>query len=387
MKDLLQKLTDLENTLDSMDPTPKEVKQINEAASMSINMSGETADDVARLVQIMRDGGAPDAGEMKPDMMPPMGPPDMGKMRDLVKLAPPIDMDGMDGPPDMPSMGKMDKGDSKDKLMGMGEDTFDKVDRITDPVELNLNDPEEIEDAKSMSAEELKDELEGDIYHLMDKASDDFTDNDHIADEMGDHFASMHLNADDKTLSCYSAMRDLIDADPSDVYETGKKCLKILGAQEHQDQEQGNKGPKGRPAADAYAGGMKSEAGYDNSPEEDYKDHQYMTKDLSGGLNREKKAYAKAQDGDNAMAVECPTDENMAIEELQSALRDALMTKMAETEEVTESEDDFDESGCVGEMKKLNASGCTKTEMFKKVQDGYGCDKGKFEKLFAAHCG
>lgn len=240
MKDLLQKLTDLENTLDSMDPTPKEVKQINEAASMSINMSGETADDVARLVQIMRDGGAPDAGEMKPDMMPPMGPPDMGKMRDLVKMAPPIDMDG---PPDMPGM---DKGDDKDAIMGM----------------------------------DMEDDVE--------------------------------------------------------------------------------------------------EAGYDNSPEEDYKDHQYMTKDLSGGINREKKAYAAAQDGDNAMAVE----------ELQSALRDALMSKMAETDEVVEAEeDDFDESGCVGEMKKLMASGCTKTEMFQKVQDGYGCDKGKFEKLFAAHCG
>jgi hypothetical protein len=243
MKDLLQKLTDLENTLDSMDPTPKEVKQINEAASMSINMSGETADDVARLVQIMRDGGAPDAGEMKPDMMPPMGPPDMGKMRDLVKMAPPIDMDGMDGPPDMPGM---DKGDDKDAIMGM----------------------------------DMEDDVE--------------------------------------------------------------------------------------------------EAGYDNSPEEDYKDHNYMTKDLSGGINREKKAYAAAQDGDNAMAVE----------ELQSALRDALMSKMAETDEVVEAEeDDFDESGCVGEMKKLMASGCTKTEMFQKVQDGYGCGKGKFEKLFAAHCG
>ena len=243
MKDLLQKLTDLENTLDSMDG-PKEVKQINEAASMSINMSGETADDVARLVQIMRDGGAPDAGAMKPDMMPPMGPPDMGKMRDLVKLAPPMDMDGMDGPPDMPDM---DKGkDGKDTIMGM----------------------------------DMEDDVE--------------------------------------------------------------------------------------------------EAGYDNSPEEDYKDHQYMTKDLSGGINREKKAYAAAQDGDNAMAVE----------ELQSALRDALMSKMAETDEVVEAEeDDFDESGCVGEMKKLMASGCTKTEMFQKVQDGYGCDKGKFEKLFAAHCG
>ena len=103
-----------------------------------------------------------------------------------------------------------------------------------------------------------------------------------------------------------------------------------------------------------------------------------MTHDLSGGINREKKAYAAAQDGDNAMAVE----------ELQSALRDALMSKMAETDEVVEAEeDDFDESGCVGEMKKLMASGCTKTEMFQKVQDGYGCDKGKFEKLFAAHCG
>ena len=239
MKDLLQKLTDLENTLDSMDPTPKEVKQINEAASMSINMSGETADDVARLVQIMRDGGAPDAGEMKPDMMPPMGPPDMGKMRDLVKMAPPIDMDGPDGPDGPPDM-------DKDAIMGM----------------------------------DMEDDVE--------------------------------------------------------------------------------------------------EAGYDNAPEEDYKDHQYMTKDLSGGINREKKAYAAAQDGDNAMAVE----------ELQSALRDALMSKMAETDEVVEAEDDdFDESGCVGEMKKLNASGCTKTEMFQKVQDGYGCGKGKFEKLFAAHCG
>jgi len=235
-----------------MDPTPKEVKQINEAASMSINMSGDTADDVARLAQIMRDGGAPDAGEMKPDMMPPMGPPDMGKMRDLVKLAPPIDMDGMDGPPDMPSMGKpdMDKDDDKDKLMGMG----------------------------------MEDDVE--------------------------------------------------------------------------------------------------EAGYDNSPEEDYKDHQYMTKDLSGGLNREKQQYAKAQDGDNAMAVE----------ELQAALRDALINKMAEgKEEFKKSGKDgdgsFDESGCVGEMKKLKASGCSKTEMFDKVAEKYGCGKGDFEKLFAAHCG
>ena len=146
-------------------------------------------------------------------------------------------------------------GDGNESTM---EDAFDKADRITDMEELNLYSKEDIANNSQMSAEELKDALQQDIYHLMDKASDDFTDNDHIADEMGDYFANMHLKADDKTLSCYIAMRDLIDADPAGVYETGKKCLKILGAQEHQDQEQGNKGPKGRPAADAYAGGMES---------------------------------------------------------------------------------------------------------------------------------
>lgn len=56
--------------------------------------------------------------------------------------------------------------------------------------------------------------------------------------------------------------------------------------------------------------------GYDNEPDPEYQDHKYMTKDLSGGLNREKKAYAAAQDGDNAMAVE--------------AIKAALMQALAE---------------------------------------------------------
>lgn len=43
---------------------------------------------------------------------------------------------------------------------------------------------------------------------------------------------------------------------------------------------------------------------YVNSPDEDYQDHKFMTKDLSGGINREKNAYSAAQPGDNAMAVE-----------------------------------------------------------------------------------
>ena len=46
------------------------------------------------------------------------------------------------------------------------------------------------------------------------------------------------------------------------------------------------------------------EEGYDNEPDEDYQDSNYMTKDSSGGLNKQKKSYKKAEDGDNPMAVE-----------------------------------------------------------------------------------
>jgi hypothetical protein len=43
---------------------------------------------------------------------------------------------------------------------------------------------------------------------------------------------------------------------------------------------------------------------YANEPDEAYGDTQYMTKDLSGGINREKKMFKPAAKGDNPMAVE-----------------------------------------------------------------------------------
>ena len=41
-----------------------------------------------------------------------------------------------------------------------------------------------------------------------------------------------------------------------------------------------------------------------NEPNPEYAGHDMMIKDLSGGINREKRAFAAAQKGDNAMAVE-----------------------------------------------------------------------------------
>ena len=56
---------------------------------------------------------------------------------------------------------------------------------------------------------------------------------------------------------------------------------------------------------------------YANSPdgvegEPEYSDHEKMTRDLSGGINREKKSFKAAQRGDNAMAVEAIKAQLMA---------------------------------------------------------------------------
>jgi peptidoglycan hydrolase-like protein with peptidoglycan-binding domain len=75
---------------------------------------------------------------------------------------------------------------------------------------------------------------------------------------------------------------------------------------------------------DAVVAEFDNNGGFDRAsttPKEEYKDHNYMTQDLSGGINRPKKAYAKAQDGDNAMAVEAIKSD------LRKALEEALAKK------------------------------------------------------------
>ena len=69
------------------------------------------------------------------------------------------------------------------------------------------------------------------------------------------------------------------------------------------------------PAPDDSPCGMDEEGveedSWDNSPDEAYADTQTMTKDLSGGLNRQKKSYPKVADGDNPMAVETSIKEQL----------------------------------------------------------------------------
>jgi len=96
----------------------------------------------------------------------------------------------------------------------------------------------------------------------------------------------------------------------------------------------------------------ESVEGYDNEPDPEYQDHEYMTKDLSGGLNREKKAYAAAQDGDNAMAVEA----------IKAKLMAALSEKQKDQDE--DGDNDFDDV----KIARMKASGMDHDEAVAKVK-------------------
>jgi hypothetical protein len=72
------------------------------------------------------------------------------------------------------------------------------------------------------------------------------------------------------------------------------------------------------------AGGFGKTEGYKNEPDEDYQDTGYMTKDISGGLNRQKKSYSPAAGGDNPMAVENVKDRLYAMLSEKKAKPDFL---------------------------------------------------------------
>jgi hypothetical protein len=63
---------------------------------------------------------------------------------------------------------------------------------------------------------------------------------------------------------------------------------------------------------------------WDNEPEEEYQDHNYMLDDLAGGLNKPKKMYKPAAQGDNPMAVEDEDDD------VRESIKDRLYNLLSE---------------------------------------------------------
>ena len=91
-----------------------------------------------------------------------------------------------------------------------------------------------------------------------------------------------------------------------------------------------------------------------------------------------------------------PLEVKNAVEaELSQRVFDAIQTKMTSAYAAEEADDteveaaeieEADDSECVAEMQKLYASKCSKTEIYNKVSEKYGCSKNKFEALYAQYC-
>jgi len=77
---------------------------------------------------------------------------------------------------------------------------------------------------------------------------------------------------------------------------------------------------------------------YENEPDPQEKDIEYMTNTLSGGLNRRKKSFKKAEDGDNPMNVD------------KEKIKEGLLRLLEETKK-KKAKKDYDKDGKIESPK------------------------------------
>jgi len=95
----------------------------------------------------------------------------------------------------------------------------------------------------------------------------------------------------------------------------------------------------------------KAEETFDNEPEEKVSDIDTLVNVHSGGLNRKKQAFAKAQDGDNAMAVE----DTITAEDLTNSFREqyeAFKEAYQKEAKIAEAKPDFLDMDKDGDKKE-----------------------------------
>ena len=173
---------------------------------------------------------------------------------------------------------------------------------------------------------------------------------------------------------------------------------------------------------------------YDNSPDEKYQDHNFMTKDIATGHDgAQKKSYPKVTGGDNPMALEdelraelsaklsefmsegddcgcdehddhgqcesdCHCDEDVAEAKAKpdfldmdkdgdkkEPMKKAIKDKDAKKESVQEGEGKKVQLPSGKEMKKCKDDGMSKSDIMKKYTE-MGCEAKQLEKLYASSC-
>ena len=240
----------------------KKIDSMNEQASMNISMSGETADDVGKLLRLMKDAGLEKAEPVSPDLLSPgdmRG--DIDKFKDIVDKGnepegPPSPC-GMDAPEPVGGPDGGPDGDIKGmdiiKLGGIGDGDKDSGDD-GEATEDHGSDSFLTKIATSNDSHELIDQgMRGNHGPEIEQALQDMYNN--VSAEHG-------LHPDDDHEAIYDRMADDIES---------------------------GYGPK--------------ETDYANQPDEKYGDTKLMTKDLAGGLNGPKQSYPKVAGGDNPMSI------------------------------------------------------------------------------------
>ena len=165
---------------------------------------------------------------------------------------------------------------------------------------------------------------------------------------------------------------------------------------------------------------------YDNSPDEKYQDHNFMTKDIASGHDgAEKKSHGPVSGGDNPMALEdelraelsaklsefmkeedcdaCDEDPCECDEETNEAkakpdfldmdkdgdkkepMKKAIKDKDAKKESIEEGKGKKVQLPSGKEMKKCKDDGMSKADIMKKYTE-MGCEAKQLEKLYASSC-
>jgi len=357
MKDLLDKLYAIEKDLtvinESTDP-------LNEVSSMNISMTGDNADEVAQLVNIMRAGGDVMPRPSMEPKMPPSQDMDMGKALSIM------------GPPDMgPDMGP--DMDSKDDMLKGEKESTDWA-----------NSPDE----QYMDHNYMNNDLAGGINRSKSQHSP-------AAD--GDN--PMAVEGGGRDMDC--------DACDGKGNNAGEECAKCNGSGEAGpgEDDYGNESVDAQIESlkDELYAALKQKQGGDLEEDDieegsiklmhklhgEGKSHEEIAKQLNMEPSEVKAAMAKTEAEDQP-ADESDEDATYSIRG-KTPEADAELARIAKNAgmSVSEAKDDdsMDEMGCKSKMKKLNASGCSKNEMYKKINAEYGCGKEKFEKLYASSCG
>ena len=267
MKDMIQRMTDLESNT-----TQQLTEDVNEGCgdmpmnppmdqgnpvSMNVSLSASGKDHVSDLIDMMKNAGMNAAAPVSQDMMPMRT--DIERLRGIV-----------DGP-EMETIEEDDDPEMMDKLQKIA-DGPDGEDELL--MRMNTGRGEE-----GMYLRKTYDKISNKMFSKDSGDLEDPEDFDKV------HAAVMQMFG--------------IEAEPLASLQQKAKDREISGALNDPE----------------LTGEME---GYDNEPEPEYRDQQFMTKDISGGLNKEKKAYPAAQDGDNAMAAKIKEQLMSALSEKKS---------------------------------------------------------------------